>query len=191
MKPFLIFFLLIGWGSPALAQPELTPERLREFQELTQQRVEDFQDYLAAIGDKNRSMAERLKAIDLANGLFEVGAMMQVSGRDGQKRTLPVKQYFKNLLDLPYSKVEITYYKPSVATEFEKGPDGNYHAIATYFQEFKGKDSTGKTVYNDKVRKNIQVTGKGMDAYKAAGEQALKIFFGDITISETQPIPMH
>jgi hypothetical protein len=173
--------------------PDITKERLAEFKDLTLRRVNDLQEYLTTIADKKRSITERRMAVELAVELFaQPGgrkALMQVSRKNGPTRTLTVEQYLNNLMASRYSQVKLTFYDAAVATDFEKGPDGNYHATATYYQDFQGYDPKGQMVYGDRTRKDIAVTAKAMGPYKDLGQLDLKVFFGDVKVSETMPIP--
>ncbi|MFN8348780.1 MAG: hypothetical protein U0X91_27520 [Spirosomataceae bacterium] len=200
MSKYLLFIILFSVSCRLMAQPEITKERLAEFKKLTEQRVNDLQEYISIIGNKELSMEQRQQAIELAVSLFEKdykviekgkemrrSPYIQVSRRDGTVESVPLRAYFNNLLGVRFDKVEITYYDTAAVSDFEKGTDGNYHATATYFQQFKGFKA-GKMIYGSKDRKDIRVTGKSMEVYKSLGKEDLKIFFGDITVKETKPI---
>ncbi|GAB3169336.1 hypothetical protein [Telluribacter humicola] len=195
-KLYYILFLLIA-SFHLQAQPDLNKERLAEFKILTEQRVNDLQEYITQIGNKSLPIEQRQIAIDLAVDLFEKdyevngkrrSPYIQVSRRNGMVEAIPVRAYFNNLLGVKFDKVEITYYDAAAVSDFEKGTDGNYHATATYFQQFKGFDNSGKMIYGSRDRKDIRVTGKSMAVYKNLGKEDLKIFFGDVTVRETIPI---
>ncbi|WP_291039167.1 hypothetical protein [Dyadobacter sp. 50-39] len=180
------------------AQPEMDRKRLAEFEKLTQQRVNDLQLYISLIADKSLSTEQREQAVELAVSLFEKDYMVngkrrspyvQISRRNGTISSVPVRIYFKNLMHVKFDKVEITYYDAAVVSEFEKGTDGNYHATATYYQQFKGMDQKGNLVYGSRDRKDIRVTAQSAAVYAEAGKEDLKIFFGDITVRDTVPIP--
>lgn len=199
MKRILLFLVVtLALGVNASAQPDISPERIDEFRQLTEQRINDLQLYISMIGDKSLPREQREQAVDLAVGLFEKDYVVkgkrrspyvQVSRRNGTISAVPVKIYFKNLLYVQFDKVEITYYDAAVVSDFEKGTDGSYHAVATYFQQFKGFDPKGHLVYGSRDRKDIRVTARSADVYREAGEEDLKIFFGDITVKDTVPIP--
>lgn len=198
MYRFLFLFLITCLSRPLLAQPEVSPARIAEFQNLTQQRVNDLQLYISLIGNKSLPREQREQAVDLAVGLFEKDYLVngkrrspyvQVSRRNGTVSAVPVRIYFKNLMYVRFDKVEITYYDAAVVSGFEKGTDGNYHAVATYFQQFKGLDQQGRLLYGSRDRKDIRVTAQSAAVYSEAGKEDLKIFFGDITVKDTVPIP--
>jgi hypothetical protein len=193
-----ITLLLLLFSGHLFAQPEMDKARLAEFQELTQQRVNDLQLYISLISDKSLSLEQREQAVELAVSLFEKdytvngkrrSPYVQVSRRNGTISSVPVRIYFKNLMNVEFDKVEITYYDAAVVSEFEKGTDGNYHAAATYYQQFKGMDDKGKLLYHSRDRKDIRVTAQSAAVYAKAGKEDLKIFFGDITVKDTVPIP--
>lgn len=190
-------FLILGIGQ-LFAQPEMDKKRLAEFRQLTEQRVNDLQLYIALIADKSNSIEQREQAVELAVGLFEKDHLMngkrraphvQVSRRNGTISSVPVKIYFKNLMHVKFDKVEITSYDAAVVSEFEKAADGDYRALATYYQQFKGMDKQGNLVYGSRDRKDIRVTAQSAAVYAQAGREDLKIFFGDITVKDTVPIP--
>ncbi|WP_353720040.1 hypothetical protein [Dyadobacter sp. 676] len=192
--------LLIIFSSLAglRAQPVMDRKRLAEFHELTERRVTDLQLYISMIADKSLSPEQREQAVELALSLFEKdyevnGARrspyVQVSRRDGTVSAVPVGIYFKNLMRVKFDKVEITYYDAAVVSGFEKGADGSYHATATYYQQFKGMDKNGNLVYGSRDRKDISVSARSAAVYAHAGKEDLKVFFGDITVKDTVPIP--
>lgn len=182
-----LFFLLlfIGFLTETQAQSDFSPARMEEFRKLTEQRVADFQQYLSIIANKQASIEQRKEAIDLAMGLFIDGARMQVSGRDGKpKPPIPIRAYLNRLMGLnQYNRIEIVFYDVATVSKFEKGPDGDYYATATYFQQFKGFDANGKLLYGSKDRKDIAVNGKAGN--QDMNEDDLKIYFGDVVVRET------
>jgi hypothetical protein len=192
-----LFILIFGLGQ-LVAQPIMDKKRLTEFGKLTEQRVTDLQHYISLIADKSNSIEQRQQAVELAVSLFEKDHLVngqrrsphvQVSRRNGTVSSVPVKIYFKNLMNVKFDKVEITSYDAAVVSEFEKGASGDYRAIATYYQQFKGMDNYGNLIYGSRDRKDIRVTAQSAAVYAQAGKEDLKIFFGDITVSDTVPIP--
>jgi len=198
MKYIALLIILLFGSGPLHAQPEMDRKRLAEFQKLTEQRVNDLQLYISLIADKSLSIEQREQAVELAVSLFEKDHMVngkrrspyvQVSRRNGTISSVPVRIYFKNLMNVKFDKVEITYYDAAVVSEFEKASDGNYHATATYYQQFKGMDKKGNLIYGSRDRKDIRVSAQSVAVYAQAGKEDLKIFFGDITVRDTVPIP--
>lgn len=192
-----LFVLALGFGQ-LFAQPVMDKKRLTELGKLTGQRVNDLQHYISLIADKSNSTEQREQAVELAVSLFEKDHLVngkrqsprvQVSRRNGTVSTVPVKIYFKNLMNVRFDKVEITSYDAAVVSEFEKGAGGDYRAVATYYQQFKGMDNKGNLIYGSRDRKDIRVTAQSAAVYAQAGKEDLKIFFGDITVKDTVPIP--
>lgn len=192
-----LFALIFGLGQ-LFAQPVMDKKRLAEFGKLTGQRVADLQHYISLIADKSHSTEQREQAVELAVSLFEKDHLVngkrrtphvQVSRRNGTVSSVPVKIYFKNLMNVKFDKVEITSYDAAVVSEFEKGAAGDYNAVATYYQQFKGMDNKGNLIYGSRDRKDIRVTAQSAAVYAQAGKEDLKIFFGDITVRDTVPIP--
>lgn len=195
---FASLFVLTFCLGPLFAQPVMDKKRLTEFEKLTGQRVNDLQHYISLIADKSSSVEQREQAVELAVSLFEKDHLangkrrsphVQVSRRNGTVASVPVKIYFKNLMNVKFDKVEITSYDAAVVSEFEKVADGDYRATATYYQQFKGMDKKGNLIYGSRDRKDIRVTAQSAAVYAQAGKEDLKIFFGDITVRDTVPIP--
>lgn len=199
MHRYLIFLSLIISGiGPLAAQPEMDKNRMEEFRQLTDQRVNDLQLYIAMIADKTNPVEQREQAVELAVSLFEKDHVtngkrraphVQVSRRNGTVASVPVAIYFKNLMHVKFDKVEITSYDAAVVSEFEQVAGGDYRAMATYYQQFRGMNKQGKLLYGSRDRKDIRVTARSAAVYAQAGKEDLKIFFGDITVKDTVPIP--
>lgn len=182
----LIILIAFMNGLNSHAQrPDAGPEQLQEFRDLTKRRVEDFQNYLQQVADKSLPERLRRKSLQLAKDLFDTTARMpivQISRRDGSKVGVPINTYLNRLYDLKqFPKVEITAYDVSHCSDYQKGKDGNYHATAFYYQDFKGYDASGTAIYTSRDRKAIQT----MAEPNARGEFTL--YFGNITIVETLP----
>lgn len=194
---FLICLLFLAFQAMCQGRPAtgFSEERWRELQELTKNRADDFLQYIADIADPQKPMPQRIEAINRATELFAKikvkdkyrSAIMQVSGKNGSVKSYPIEKYFQQLLRTGYAHVEIISYDTVVVSKFEKGADGDYYSTATYFQQFKGYDANGKLVYGDRTRKDISVTGQQTKAYTYLAEEDIKIFFGDIRVTETIP----
>jgi hypothetical protein len=190
-KIALLCILFLSLSLSVFSQQE-SPEQLKEFKELTKNRVNDLTNYIKQIGDKSLNDRLRLKSIQLAISLFDSIAyntrgkkiirmpIVQVSRKDGSIENIPIRLYLNNLYKLPrFPTVEITSYDVSYCSDFEKGADGHYHATAFYFQEFKGYDAKGQVSYHSKDRKAIEVNEKP----NAKGK--FTISFGNISVVET------
>ncbi len=197
-KVLTFLFLIISGFGPLFAQPEMDSKRLAEFRKLTGQRVNDLQLYISLIADKSNSVEQREQAVELAVSLFEKDHLVngkrrapyvQVSRRNGTVSSVPVNIYFKNLMNVKFDRVEITSYDAAVVSAFEKGTHDDYRATATYYQQFKGMDKKGNLIYGSRDRKDIRVTARSAAVYAQAGKEDLKIFFGDINVKDTVPIP--
>ncbi|GAA4419013.1 hypothetical protein GCM10023187_53000 [Nibrella viscosa] len=199
----LLFICLLaiapGWAQPNVK--ELSKEQLDEFRELTKRKVNDFTEKLSIIADRKRPLEERIMAKELAMDYFikwyskgnqHRTPMVQVSNKNGRIRSSPIEQYLNDLLITNrFLDINITFYDAAVVSEFEKGVDGDYYATASYFQDFKGYGKDGKLLYSDRTNKKIAITGKSMETSKDLGKLDLKVFFGDITVTETTPIPVN
>jgi catechol-2,3-dioxygenase len=183
MKNIIILFI-ISLLSITIKAQTLNEVRLEEYRKLTESRVADLQNYISIITNKSLSMEERREAIEQATDLFLEGSKMQVTGKNNTTKRVSIGGYFNSLLSLPqYEKVVITNYDVATVSKFEKGVDGNYHAVATYFQKFEGFKN-GVAIYADKTRKDVSVLGEIVNKDKSDND--MKIFFGDVTVRETK-----
>ncbi|MDQ1089709.1 hypothetical protein [Siphonobacter sp. SORGH_AS_1065] len=202
MKTYiLLVFSLLGIAMSSHAQPTqvdknlvveddlLTEEKLRDFQTLTQQKVTEFQRYLAIISDPTQSDEVRELAIENAEKLFLPGAAMQVG--TVKKQTLiqeyPLSIYLRRLknLEKKYFDVSITFYDLAMVGDWEKTQTG-YVTTATYFQHFKGKGKDGKIAYEDKTIKHLDVDLRNRrDPFYE--EHRWTVLLGNIRVAEVQP----
>jgi hypothetical protein len=110
------------------------------------------------IANKDEDEAVRKKAVDLALSLFSSpNATIEVSNKNSGK-VIPrtARQYFINLFQLPYQKVEIKWSKISYVSRIKRGPDGKLRGLITIEQKFTGmNDQT--IVYSDVTVKHIEI----------------------------------
>lgn len=173
-----------------LVQEErLTEQQLRDFQELTRQKVGEFQQYLSIIADPEQPDRVRELAIDNAQMLFLPNASMQVGS---VKTKLLVKEYplsiylrrLKNL-DKKYFDVTITFYDLALVGDWEKTKAG-YVTTATYFQRFQGRGRNGQMLYDAKTSKQMAVDLRNRhDPFYA--ENRWTVLLGDVRVAEIRP----
>ncbi len=200
-----VFWLVLAAGSVtrSLAQPtplpvgqgrlvqedQLTDEQLRDFQELTRQKVAEFQKYLSVIADPDQPDRVRELAIENAQMLFMPNASMQVGS---VKSKLLVKEYplpiylrrLKNL-DKKYFDITITFYDLALVGDWEKTKAG-YVTTATYFQRFQGRGRNGKMMYDAKTSKQMEVDLRTRrDPFYE--ENRWTVLLGDVRVAEIQP----
>ncbi|MBC8156269.1 MAG: hypothetical protein H7Z72_25565 [Bacteroidetes bacterium] len=168
---------------------QLTDAQLRDFQELTQQKVNEFQKYLSIIADPDQPDRVRELAIENAQMLFMPNASMQVGS---VKTKLVVKDYplpiylrrLKNL-DKKYFDITITFYDLALVGDWEKTKAG-YSTTATYFQRFQGRGKNGKMLYNAKTSKQMDVDLRNRkDPFYE--ENRWTVLLGDVRVAEIQP----
>jgi hypothetical protein len=158
------------------------------FKETTEKKVAEFQQHIVIIANKEQPAEKRNLAEREALKLFYKGAMMEVSfiNREGETeiRTRTMANYLFRLKTLPYTRVEIKYYDIAYITEFIKGPDSRYYAVATIFQEFTG--FVGDNIaYSDITQKEIEIVVEQIED-KFYNEKRWKIFLGNIKATETK-----
>lgn len=158
--------------------PELTEEDLRAFQELTRQKMVEFQNELSDVPNRNKSLIERRNAIDLIKKKFYDANknLIEVSSLRTKKiNTYTISQYLENLFQLGNDKdVEIEFYEKSKITDFQKVAPGKYEATAVYYQLFNKVDRTEKKV-------EIKLTYT-KDPF---GENAYLVYLGNIKVIST------
>jgi Asp-tRNA(Asn)/Glu-tRNA(Gln) amidotransferase A subunit family amidase len=149
------------------------------------QKTADLGTYLAIISDRNNSVEEANKAVELAVKLFiDENAEIEVSSPEERNR-YKVRAYLNRLKLLNYDKVEISWTDISYVSDLKKGVDGNYYGVITLQQRFKGFIDN-EVVYGDLTEKNIEVMlvpyQKEID-----GEQQQKwdVFLSDVGVVVT------
>lgn len=129
-----------------------------EYEKRAREMVSLLGDYIEMIADKDEDEAVRKKAVDLALSLFSSpNATIEVSNKNSGK-VIPrtARQYFINLFQLPYQKVEIKWSKISYVSRIKRGPDGKLRGLITIEQKFTGmNDQT--IVYSDVTVKHIEI----------------------------------
>ncbi|MFN8348779.1 MAG: hypothetical protein U0X91_27515 [Spirosomataceae bacterium] len=202
-KIFIVIFLCLFiaplslWAQPE-AKSEHSPDLNELLRKLIEQRVNDLQEYISIIGNKDLSIEQRQQAIELAVSLFEKdykviekgkeerrSPYVQFSRRDGTVGSVTVRSYFNNLLSIKFNPVEIMTYDLVVLADIEKQNNDYYYTTATYFRQFKGFKAA-KLIYGSKDRKNIRMTVESMNVNKTPEKDDLKIVFGDIRVRVKQ-----
>ena len=158
------------------------------FKETTERKVAEFQQHIIVIADKEQPQEKRNLAEREALKLFYKGAMMEVSYMnkegDTEIRTRTMENYLYRLKTLPYTRVDIKYYDIAYITDFIKGPDSRYYAVATIFQEFTG--FVGDNIaYTDVTQKEIEIVVEQIED-KFYNEKRWKILLGNIKATETK-----
>ena len=166
----------------------LSEQDIQLFKEQTKQKVEEFQQYIVTLGNKDEPAEKRNMAEKEAIKLFYKGSQMEISMAmpDGsvQKVNRPMEKYLARLKSLPFTKVIIKFYDIAYISNFTKGPDGKYYSTATIIQEFTGFNDD-KLVYTDVTKKEIEIIIDLVED-KFFNEKRWKIFLGDIKASETK-----
>lgn len=158
------------------------------FKETTEKKVAEFQQHIVIIADKDQPAEKRNLAEREALKLFYKGAIMEVSylDKDGETeiRSRTMENYLFRLKTLPYTRVEIKYYDIAYITDFIKGPNSRYYAVATIFQEFTG--FVGDNIaYTDITQKEIEIVVEQIED-KFYNEKRWKVFLGNIKATETK-----
>jgi len=169
-------------------QISLNESDIELFKKKSQEKIDEFTDYLSIIGDKQQPQAKRDLAEKEALKLFYKGAIMETSTikSDGtiKKKQRPMAEYLYRLKTLPYLKVEVKFFDICYVTEFTRGEDGNYYATATIFQEFTGFNGDN-IAYHDITKKEITIIINLVED-DFFNEKRWKLFLGDVKATETK-----
>jgi predicted DNA-binding protein YlxM (UPF0122 family) len=198
MKPLITTLLLfffttsLSWSQDRLKQSyvddDLSEKEAADLKNRTKQRIAELQNYLNIIPDSKRSTAEREDAVEQALLLFTNEANMEIIDRKG-KRTMPVKRYFRNLLDIStgyYTHIDITQYDVAYVSDFRLGTDGNYHSTGTYYQDFKGFRGD-QAVYHDRTKKDVSIRADArLNEYN---EKKWTLLLGNVKARSLEVIP--
>jgi len=153
-------------------------------------KTKELSNYLATICSVNTSAAVATKTIGLAVNLFvNEDARVEVSSVNAlTKPQYKIRSYLNRLQKLSgqYDRVDIEYANINYASKFTLGADGNYYAVITFVQKFKGF-SDGKIVYGDVTRRNVTVVLKSYLKTGADGDtkKAWDVFLEDIGVVQT------
>jgi hypothetical protein len=206
MKHILIILLFLGAaGANAFAQApskiarssktariideiNISEADVEMFKTVTEKKVAELQQHILIISDKDQPPEKRNLAELEALKLFYKGAMMEVSYIDDKGETTiksrTIENYLFRLKTLPFTRVIIKYYDIAYVTEFIKGPDNKYYAVATIFQEFTGFVGDNIT-YTDITQKEIEIVVE-QEEDKFYNEKRWKIYLGNIKATETK-----
>jgi len=173
-------------GFSLSAQNAVDPNREKAIDSLALEKVKDLGKYISIIGNKDTPFSEATRVMDRAEELFAAGSEMGVSSLAAEEISYyKVREYFKRLMALNYSKVKIEWYDVQYISDLERQPDGKYVGVITVYQKFEGssadglqyKDTTKKdiTIYVEK--KQTQIAGRTVEFWD--------VILGDIRVSET------
>ena len=169
-----------------------TPEEFEGFRKKALAKVEEFGQYIATIVDP-KSPTERTNAtIDLAVTLFlNEEVRVEVSNvNTGVRNKYKIREYLRRLKikGADYQSVEVAYADISYATDFVRGPDGNYYGVVSFVQTFKGFVDN-KIVYGDITQKNVTVILKLYEkAVEGQKKKLWDVFLADVGIEETRKL---
>jgi len=168
----------------------ISPDDIEEFKIRTKQKIEEFQQHIIIIGNKEEPMEMRNLAEREALKLFIKDAIMEISSvkEDGNSDIIsrPIEKYLARLKALPFTRVVIKFYDVAYVTDFIRGPDGRYYSTATIIQEFNGFDGDN-LIYSDVTKKEIEIIIDLVED-KFFNEKRWKIFLGDIRATESKKL---
>ncbi len=195
-----VFLLSSSWGqrtwgeehplplddNRVVVESKLSDKQLRDFRQLTEQKVAEFQRYLTIVADPDQQDNIRELAIDNALLLFLPNATMDV-GSNKTIKTYPLATYLRRLknLDKKYFDITITFYDLALLGDWAKTRQG-YVTTATYFQQFQAFNRKGQPVYKAKTAKQMEVDLRNRkDPFYE--ENRWTVLLGSVRLSETAP----
>lgn len=145
MKKILLLLVFCCCSFALQAQDgELAPPTLDEMADEALKKVRDLGAYIQTIADKENSIKDREKAIDIACALFanedtnKIQTRVEMQPKKYKDFFYKIRAYFKRIYLLQYDKVEIEWYEVGYAEQLKKGEDGKYYGSITIKQKFKG-----------------------------------------------------
>lgn len=165
---------------------------MKLFSKKALQKTEEFSQLLNTICSVKTQREASNKSINLACDLFiNEDAKVEVSSVNAaNKPKYKIRAYLSRLQlrSGHYDKVSIEYANINYASKFTKGTDGNYYAVITFVQKFKGFID-GKVVYGDRTKRNVTIVLKTYEKEKDGGKQSeWDVFLEDMGVVETQKI---
>ncbi|MCY7351674.1 MAG: hypothetical protein LH606_13570 [Cytophagaceae bacterium] len=193
LKNLSVFSIGFALGQPGslpvnellvVQENKLSATQLRDFQQLTEQKMAEFQKYLSVVADPEQQDNIREFAIENALLLFVPGATMQVGSARGVK-AYPLPIYLRRLknLDKKYFNIEMKFYDLALIGDWGQTTEG-YVTTATYFQHFQAFNRKKQLVYKAKTAKKIDVDLRNRkDPFYE--EHRWTVLLGDVRLAET------
>jgi hypothetical protein len=198
----LVFTTGLLQGSPVFAQDKksntATKEQEYKFDhgkqtlnkgyvdKILNKKMKLMQGYLSVLIEKKKSNYKSY--IDSAMLLFNNDASRLItitSSTTGKVYVKPVREYLADVAKLPYKSINITYRNFTAIENIRRQPDGSYRGVAVLDQEFTGFDKEGNALYNDIVRRDIEVMINIREyTRKESHLVAMDIFFGNMGVTE-------
>ena len=157
------------------------------FQEKGMQKVKQLENFIFQVGSKTSSMSLSSQAIENAVQLFDrEDRTVQVSSTNSAtKPKYKVRQYLQRVRNLNYDDITIEWADLQYASDFTKGPDGNYYAYVVFSQRFTGKKDN-QVVYQDVTTKRTEIILKIYEkAVQGEITENWDVFLGDISVVQT------
>jgi len=168
------------------------PEEFERFRNKALVKVDELGTYLSTIVDPQTPTDKSNSTIDLAVTMFvNEASRVEVSNvNTGIKNKYKIRDYLRRLKlkGADYQQVNVSYADITYATDFKKGPDGNYYGVVSFVQTFKGLVD-GKIIYGDVTQRNVTVILKLYEkAVDGETKKLWDVFLADIGIQETRKL---
>jgi hypothetical protein len=165
MKKILLLLVFCCCSFALQAQDdELSPPTLDEMADEALKKVRDLGVYIQTIVDKDNSIKDRERAIDIACALFanedtnQIQTRVEMQPKKYKDFFYKIRAYFKRIYLLQYDKVEIEWYEVGYLESLKKmtGED-KYYGTIIIKQRFKGITKDKQKPDTSIVQKTIQV----------------------------------
>ena len=183
--PIAALFLLTSFA--AAAQCDGLPPKADEYSAQALQKTTYLSNYIQIICDNKSSLLKSSGAVDLACKLFlDENRVVQVSSTTRSNiREYRVRDYFKHLQLLGYTRVEIKWVEIGYVSQLRRGVDGNFYGVITIKQKFTGYKND-LPAYEDITEKHIEVVLKQVSVAQAGNSmKCWDVLLGDINVEET------
>lgn len=189
---YSIAAVVLALGSvPSYAQISSLSEEQKKalFTRKTEERVRDLELNIKTISDKSIRRGLRSETVNTTVKYFvNEEKIFQVSSLNRAKPTdFPVRKYLNRLMVLPYSRVEIEWFKTRWVSKLRQAPDGQYYGTVRVYQVFKGYGPEGGLSYKDITSKDFGVAVKVLEMdLGGKSREVLQVRLGDVRVVETR-----
>ncbi len=180
----------------------LSDEQIAHFKEICTRKVQDFEQLVSQIGNKNpnASASERAGQKEMSKvyqkqvlRLFIDGGKdvsIEVSSINNPTNSYPIATYLQRLANLSYASItmersEVAYIGNFFPKRYDEDGYPIYTATATVCMKFTGKDHEGNVVYSDVTCKQIEVELRRRRVWGESEERDWSVLLGDISVTET------
>lgn len=111
-------------------------------------------------------------------------ALVEIVNASGGNRSKRIRQYFTQLSQLPYKRIQMSTSQIMYVTELRQAPDGRWFGSAQIVQDFRGFSEGNVLAYIDRTNKTIKIELKTF-TQEVSGRTVSKfeIYLSDIAVT--------